>query len=149
MTYTFIPEPNIIHIATLVVLIFVKGCVYLSFEKKKLKTICYPHYLLASPKNIGEHNSIPEYAPTASILKPFEKMFLKKWFSPQITSKPPKRWSKKKKEEEKEKLQESPQIKRKLIFWEEKNNSTSKILFDVIPFSPPPSYHFKNPFQNH
>jgi hypothetical protein len=29
------------------------------------------------------------------------------------------------------------------------NTSTSKILFDVIPFSPPPSYHFKNPFQNH
>jgi hypothetical protein len=21
--------------------------------------------------------------------------------------------------------------------------------FDVISFSPPPSYHFKNPFQNH
>jgi hypothetical protein len=30
-----------------------------------------------------------------------------------------------------------------------KNISTSKIRFDVIPFSPPPSYHFKNPFQNH
>jgi hypothetical protein len=30
-----------------------------------------------------------------------------------------------------------------------KNISTSKIHFDVIPFSPPPSYHFKNPFQNH
>jgi hypothetical protein len=25
----------------------------------------------------------------------------------------------------------------------------SKILFDMIPFSPPPSYHLKNPFQNH
>jgi hypothetical protein len=37
----------------------------------------------------------------------------------------------------------------KLIFWEEKDASTSKILFDVIQFSPPPSYHFKNPFQNH
>jgi hypothetical protein len=24
-----------------------------------------------------------------------------------------------------------------------------KILFDVIPFSPPPSYQFKTPFQNH
>jgi hypothetical protein len=32
MTYTFIPEPNIIYIATLVVLSFVKGCVHLSFE---------------------------------------------------------------------------------------------------------------------
>jgi hypothetical protein len=30
-----------------------------------------------------------------------------------------------------------------------KNISTLKIHFDVIPFSPPPSYHFKNPFQNH
>jgi hypothetical protein len=35
------------------------------------------------------HNSIPEYASTASILKPLEKKFLKKWFSPQISSKPP------------------------------------------------------------
>jgi hypothetical protein len=49
---------------------------------------------------------------------------------------------KKEKEEEKEKLQESLQIK-------EKNTSTSKIIFDVILFSPPSSYHFKNPFQNH
>jgi hypothetical protein len=31
-----------------------------------------------------------------------------------------------------------------------KNTSTSKnILFDVIPVFPPPSYRFKNPFQNH
>jgi hypothetical protein len=35
------------------------------------------------------HNSIPEYASTASILKPFEKKFLKKGFSPQMSSKPP------------------------------------------------------------
>jgi hypothetical protein len=28
-------------------------------------------------------------------------------------------------------------------------SSNSKILFDVIPFSPSPSYQFKNPFQNH
>jgi hypothetical protein len=34
-----------------------------------------------------------------------------------------------KKEEEKEKLQESLQIKGNLIFWEEKNTSTSKISF--------------------
>jgi hypothetical protein len=39
--------------------------------------------------------------------------------------------------------------KGKSIFGEEKNTSTSKILFDVIPFSPPPSYHFKKTFQNH
>jgi hypothetical protein len=34
------------------------------------------------------HNSTPEYASTACILKLFEKKFLKKWFSPQISSKP-------------------------------------------------------------
>jgi hypothetical protein len=34
MTYTFLPESNIIHIVTLVVLSFVKGCVHLCFEKK-------------------------------------------------------------------------------------------------------------------
>jgi hypothetical protein len=55
-----------------------------------------------------------------------------------------------KREKEKEKLQETLQIK-----WEvnisrgEKYTSTSKSAFDAIPFSPPPSYHFKNPFQNH
>jgi hypothetical protein len=50
---------------------------------------------------------------------------------------------------EKEKLQEYLQIKGKSIFREEKNTSTLKILFDVIPFSPPPSCHFRNPFQIH
>jgi hypothetical protein len=60
------------------------------------------------------HNSIPEYASTASILKPFGKKFLKQRFSPQISSKPLKRRSKKM--EEKEKLQESLQIKGDLIF---------------------------------
>jgi hypothetical protein len=35
----------------------------LSFEKIS-KMICYPHYLLASPKNIGVHTSTPEYAST-------------------------------------------------------------------------------------
>jgi hypothetical protein len=44
--------------------------------------ICYPRYLLASPRNIGVHTSTPEYASTASIsivmtmpfhVKPFEK----------------------------------------------------------------------------
>jgi hypothetical protein len=51
MIYTFLPEPNIIHIATLVVLSFVKGCVHLSFNFFS-KMICYPHYLLASPKKM-------------------------------------------------------------------------------------------------
>jgi hypothetical protein len=40
---------------------------HLSFEFF-LKMICYPQYLLASPKNIGVHNnSTPEYASTANI----------------------------------------------------------------------------------
>jgi hypothetical protein len=97
------------------------------------------------------HNSTPEYASTASVLKSFEKKFLKKWFSPQMSLKPlgPKETELEKgeKEKEKEKLQKSLQIKGKLAFWEEKDVSTSKIIFDAIP-SPPPSYHFKNPFQN-
>jgi hypothetical protein len=66
MTYTFLPESNIIHIVTLIVLSYIKGCVHLSFEFF-LKMICYPHYLLASPKNIGVHNSTPKYASTANI----------------------------------------------------------------------------------
>jgi hypothetical protein len=66
MTYTFLPEPNVIHIVTLVVLSFVKDCVHLSFEFFS-KMICYRYYLLASPKNIGVHNSTPEYTSTANI----------------------------------------------------------------------------------
>jgi hypothetical protein len=31
----------------------------------------------------------------------------------------------------------------------EKYFNFKNILFDSIPFSPLPSYHFKNPFQNH
>jgi hypothetical protein len=42
MTYTFLPEPNSIHIATLVVLSFVNGCVHLSFDFFS-KMICYPN----------------------------------------------------------------------------------------------------------
>jgi hypothetical protein len=57
--------------------------------------------------------------------------------------------AKKERKKKKKILQKSLQIKGKLTFWEEKDASTSKILFDVIPFSLPPSYHFKNPFQNH
>jgi hypothetical protein len=57
------------------------------------------------------HNSIPEYASTTSILKPFEKKFLKKWFSPQISSKPPSPQETEHEKKEKEKIQESLQIK--------------------------------------
>jgi hypothetical protein len=38
----------------------------LSFEKIS-KMICYPHYLLASPRNIVTHTSTPEYASTIDI----------------------------------------------------------------------------------
>jgi hypothetical protein len=31
----------------------------------------------------------------------------------------------------------------------EKYFNFKNIIFDEIPFFPPPSYHFKNPFQNH
>jgi hypothetical protein len=100
------------------------------------------------------YSSIPKYASIASILKPIAKKFLKKWFSPQISSKPPspqetehkKRGRKKK---EKEKLQESIQIKGEVNILRGEKHFNFKILFDVIAFSSPPSYHFKNPFQNH
>jgi hypothetical protein len=78
MTYTFLLEPNIIHLATPVVLSFVKGCAHLRFEKKS-KMICYPHYLLASPKNIGMHNSTPEYMSTANISTTHSSPY--SWFS--------------------------------------------------------------------
>jgi hypothetical protein len=45
----------------------------------------------------------------------------------------------------KEKLQKSLQIKGKLTFWEHKYTSTSKILFNVIPF-PPSIIPFQKPF---
>jgi hypothetical protein len=52
----------------------------------------------------------------------------------------------KNKKKKKKKNSKSLQIKGKLTFWLGKDTSTSKILFDEIPFSPPPSYYFKNPF---
>jgi hypothetical protein len=53
------------------------------------------------------------------------------------------------KKKEKEKLQESLQVKGEVNILRGENILTLKILFDVIPFSPPPSYHFRNPFQNY
>jgi hypothetical protein len=38
----------------------------LSFEIFS-KLICYPHYLIASSRNIGVHTSTPEYASTTDI----------------------------------------------------------------------------------
>jgi hypothetical protein len=66
------------------------------------------------------HNSTPEFVSTASMLKPFKKKFLKKGFSPQISSKPlspqETELKKREREKEKEKLQKSLQIKGKLTF---------------------------------
>jgi hypothetical protein len=56
---------------------------------------------------------------------------------------------KKREKKGKEKLQESLQIKGEVNILRGENTSTSKILFDMIPVSSHPSYHFKNPFQNH
>jgi hypothetical protein len=51
------------------------------------------------------------------------------------------------KKRKEEKLQKSLFWKKgNSIFWEEKTFSK---LFHVSPFSPPPFYHFKNPFPNH
>jgi hypothetical protein len=67
MTYAFLPQPNIIHIVTLVCVELFKRCVHLSFEIFS-KMICYPEFfLLASPKKIGMHTSTLEYASTANI----------------------------------------------------------------------------------
>jgi hypothetical protein len=90
------------------------------------------------------------------------KEIFEECFSPHLSSKSPspqrdkalkrerererKKYSKKRKE--KEKLQDSANKKGKSIFWEDKNISTWKSFY-VSPFSPPPSYHFQNPFQNH
>jgi hypothetical protein len=58
------------------------------------------------------HNSIPEYASTAGILKPSENKILKKLFSPQISSKPPSpQETEHEKKKREKKLQESLQIK--------------------------------------
>jgi hypothetical protein len=71
---------------------------------------------------------------------PFEKRFLKMWFSPQISSKPPspQEAEHRKKGKKKEKAQRVSLNKKGSQYFE-KNTSTSKIIFDVIKFSPPPS----------
>jgi hypothetical protein len=91
------------------------------------------------------HNFILKSASTTSILKPFEKKFLKNDFllkhhqNPQVL---------KRRSMKKRKLQESLQIKGEVNILRGEKRFNFKTLFDVIPFSPPPSYHFKNPFQN-
>jgi hypothetical protein len=56
------------------------------------------------------HNSTPEYASTASILKPFETKFLKKLFSPQISSKPPSPHETEQKKENRGRERKSPRV---------------------------------------
>jgi hypothetical protein len=49
-------------------------------------------------------------------------------------------------EKKKEKRKKAPRVssnKRGSQYFERRNTSTTKILFYMIPFSPPPSYHFK------
>jgi hypothetical protein len=83
------------------------------------------------------HKSILEYASTASILKPFEKKFLKKWSSPRISSKPLLKRRSKKKRGRKRKAPKVSSNKRKAnILRGERHFNIKKILFDVIPFSP-------------
>jgi hypothetical protein len=48
--------------------------------------------------------------------------------------------------EHEKKLQESLQIKGEVNILRGEKHFNFKTLFDVIPFSPPSSYHFKNPF---
>jgi hypothetical protein len=56
---------------------------------------------------------------------------------------------KKNEKKEKEKLQESLQIKRGSQYFERRKTLQLQTPFCMSPFSSPPSYHFKNPFQNH
>jgi hypothetical protein len=99
-------------------------------------------------------------------VKPFEKkvfeevIFLFKYHqNPQvlkrqsIEKREKKYWKKGKQERKKEKgNRKAPRVssnKGEVNILRGKKTSTSKILFDMIPFAPPPSYHFKNLFQNH
>jgi hypothetical protein len=68
------------------------------------------------------HNSILEYASTTSIsivmtkpfhVMPFERRFLKKWFSPQISSKPPTPQETENRKKKKRKKEEKGKRKRK------------------------------------
>jgi hypothetical protein len=79
------------------------------------------------------HNYTSEYLSTASIFKPFEKKFLKKGFSPQISSKPPSpQEMEQKKREKREKERKTPRVS--------SNKGEVNILRGEIHFN------FKNPF---
>jgi hypothetical protein len=53
------------------------------------------------------------------------------------------------KKERKKALRVSSNKRGSQYFERRKTLHFKNILFDVILFSPPPSYHFKNPFQNY
>jgi hypothetical protein len=124
---------------------------------------------LASPwlwfSHIGLHNSTPEYSSTIDIhTQPvhsisFEKKFLKKWFlsskyhqNPQVLKRRSIEKREREREEEKvlkkgrEKLQKSLQIKGEVNILEGGKYFNHENPFCMIPFSPPPSYHFENLF---
>jgi hypothetical protein len=83
------------------------------------------------------HNSTPEYVSTTSILKPIEKKFLKKWFSPQISSKPlsPQETELKKERERKRKRK----IKRKAPTVSSNKGKVNSLRWER-------RFNFKNPF---
>jgi hypothetical protein len=94
-------------------------------------------------------------------MKVFEEVtFLLKYHqnspSPQATEHKKKKREKLLKKEERKKRgrkRKAPRVssnKREVnILRGEKHFNFKNILFHVIPFSPHPSYHLKNPFQNH
>jgi hypothetical protein len=100
--------------------------------------------------HVDVHNSILEYASTTSILKPLEKKFLKKWFSPQISSKPssPQEMEHEKKEK-KGKLQLSLQIKGEVNILSEDKHFNFKNSFWCNSIFPLHHTISKPPFQNH
>jgi hypothetical protein len=56
------------------------------------------------------------------------------------------------KKRKRKKEKKAPRVssnKRGSQYFERRKHFNFKDPFYVIPFSPPPSYHFKNPFQNH
>jgi hypothetical protein len=91
-------------------------------------------------------------------LKAIEKKFWKKWFPPQISSKPlspqetelkKKRERKRKEKENKRKASKVSPNKGEVNILRGERHFNFKIPFQCDPISPPPSYHFENPFQNH
>jgi hypothetical protein len=92
------------------------------------------------------HNANLEHASITSILKPFEKKFLKKQFSRQISSKPQvlKRWSKKRGREIKAPRVFSNKGEVNILSGERQFNFKNP--FQCDPIFSPASYHLNKPF---